>query len=60
MRKFQIIVTGVPTDPEDIDDSPVGLHYIYAEDEELALDEFHWTIPISCLDDFDIEVEELP
>lgn len=40
--------------PEDQDDRPTGEYEYDAEDEEEALDEFHETIPIKCLDDFEI------
>lgn len=60
-------------DPEDRDDNPSGdYEYIIelAENgrsnwekelkiEELALDEFHQTIPISTLDDFEITVSNI-
>lgn len=36
----------------------VGIHRFEAENEDHALDEFHETIPIACLDHFEIEVIE--
>lgn len=55
---YKITVTGEPTDPEDIETNPCGEYTYEADDEDDALDQFHSDIPISCLNDFDIEVEQ--
>lgn len=39
--------------------NPAGVYEIKANTESQALDEFHATIPISCLENFEIEIEEL-
>ena len=49
-----IEVRGEPSDPED-DDLP-GFFITRAKTETEALDDFHDTIPIACLEDFDITI----
>ncbi len=48
-------------DAEDRETNPTGYHYVevYFDPLEAALDEFHSTVPIACLDDFDISIEEI-
>lgn len=43
-------------DPDDFWENPSGSYMIDAHTSEEALDKFHFTIPIACLDDFDISV----
>jgi hypothetical protein len=56
-------VVDVLHDWDDEQDNPEGIyHYEYYADSdeearELALDEFHETISIGCLDDFSISVD---
>lgn len=59
MKLFKIKVTGTPKDFEDIEEDPRGTYEIKAESEDQALDEFHSTIPIACLDDFTITIKEI-
>lgn len=59
MRKYRVLVSGTPTDHDDLDTDPRGVHNFEANNEEEALDEFHATVPIACLDDFEIEVVEV-
>ena len=62
MSLFKITVTAkLPReqwDPDDQADDPTGTHEIGAPDKEAALDKFHSTVPIACLDDFEITCEE--
>ena len=46
-------------DAEDKYSSPKGIYSIEAPDQESALDIFHDNIPISCLDDFSIEIKTI-
>jgi len=46
-------------DPDDLDYRPEGGYIIEAVDPEAALDIFHDTIPIACLEDYNIEWIEL-
>lgn len=58
-RVFMVTVEAMCAIPElDEEDRGVPGYYIVTgqEDEETALDEFHCTIPIGCLDDFQITV----
>lgn len=43
------------SDPDDRDCSPEGQYFFEADNREEALDLFHATIPIGCLEDFDIQ-----
>lgn len=55
------VVRLVPVEKLDFDDReyrPEGLYTIDARNEEVALDEFHLNIPISCLEHFSITVAE--
>jgi len=45
-------------DYDDLNDNPSGQYTITAKSEDDALDEFHAKIPIACLDDFSISIEE--
>jgi hypothetical protein len=47
------------TDPEDRLEDPSGDYDRWAFDEESALDRFHETVPIGCLDDFEITCSPL-
>jgi hypothetical protein len=44
---------------DDLIDNPAGEYPWDAENSEMALDEFHRTIPIGCLDDFEVDIQEL-
>lgn len=60
MAKFVVIVT--VADPkrtlhsEDYESEPWGTYLVEGKDEEDALYDFIWNIPIKVLDDFKIEV----
>jgi len=64
--KFKITVTQLAnTAMLDHDDREerhliLGYHFYQAENEEEALDQFHNTVAISCLDDFEIKCEKIP
>ena len=45
-------------DHDDLIDNPSGTVYLEAVTENAALDEFHETIPISCLDHFEITIKK--
>lgn len=47
-------------DEDDQKRQPQGVYQYEAKDEDGALDQFHNEIPISCLDDYQIEVRETP
>jgi hypothetical protein len=61
MPTFKVTVTQIVPDEEldgdDTDTNPKGTYTYEARDEEDALDQFHETVPVSCLDDFDIEAQ---
>jgi len=62
MKEFKITTKVVgelhPTDEEEGPKN--GEEFIIdAETEDEALDKFHSTVPIKCLDDYDITCEEL-
>lgn len=63
MKTYKITVKQIVPEEElareDRDENPTGEYEHRAENEDEALDEFHAEIPIACLDDFDIEIEEL-
>jgi len=44
-------------DLHELDKDVAGIYRIDADSEDAALDEFHSTIPIKVLDDFEIDVE---
>ena len=58
MTVFLITVTQVSKKLHRSDDNPAGKYFWDAEDEDKALDEFHATVPIGCLEDFDIHIEK--
>lgn len=58
MKQYKVTVTGEPTDYEDARSNPNGIYTVNAKSYEDALDEFHATVPIACLEDFDIDVFE--
>ena len=61
MTIFLITVTQVSNElhrPDDRDNNPAGEYFWDAEDSDKALNEFHAAVPIGCLDDFDIDIEE--
>jgi len=60
MKLYVITVTQLSTvlDEDDANENPTGTYVLRAESEDFALDAFHSTIPISVLDDFDIECVE--
>lgn len=45
---------------DDKESNPAGEYYTLAASEDEALDEFHSSVPIACLEDFDIVCEQLP
>jgi len=58
---YKITVKQVTAD-KDLDwddhlDNPTGEHFFEAGSKDEALDEFHSTVPIACLDDFEIHAE---
>ena len=63
MNNYNIIVKQLVSDAElDWDDrntNPSGTHKITAASEDEALDDFHLTVPIAVLEDFEITVEEV-
>jgi hypothetical protein len=63
MNKFVIAVHQVTSDhlldEDDLDYRPEGAYIITATDIENALDIFHATIPIACLDDYEVDAIEL-
>lgn len=63
LKKYRIEVTQTvgnhELDPDDRIDNPSGVHHFYSDSEEHALDDFHSTIPIACLEDFDIDCMEV-
>lgn len=61
MQRFFMVVTGNPSEPEDQDVPGVYLALVDRDlmpeqQAEAALDQLHYNIAISCLDDFDIVV----
>lgn len=62
-KLYRIVVhqtAKVLSDHDDKIQSPTGEYFFEACDKEAALDQFHFSIPIGCLDDFSIEVQEVP
>ena len=63
VKWYQITVKQiVPTEclcAEDDAENPKGEHSIFALSKTEALDEFHATIPISCLEHFEVSIEEM-
>lgn len=62
MPLFLITVTQVSEHlhrPDDRIDNPAGTYKWEADYSDLALDQFHRVVPIGCLDDFEIDIEEL-
>jgi hypothetical protein len=61
MPKFRITVTAIdpdgPSEWEDRNTPPNGIYEYYACCKEGALDVFHHSVPIACLEDFNIDVE---
>lgn len=60
-KRFKITIEQTSeylTDADDREDSPEGEYQFEADNKEAALDELHSTIPIGCLEDFVIIVEE--
>ena len=59
-KRVYIVVTGAPSEEEDLDVPGAYLVEIDADDDqdfcprEVAADVFHDNVPIACLDDFDI------
>jgi hypothetical protein len=61
MSIFLITVTQIADELQDDDDimeNPAGEYYWNADDEDKALNQFHANVPIGCLEDFDIHIEE--
>ena len=57
-----VLVTQTSAKLSDIDDfldNPAGMYRIDIDLAEVILDHFHSTIPIGCLDDFDITIDSL-
>ena len=62
MKNFCITVTQIAKEPERIEDQigrPDGIYYFSAESRSVALDDFHMSVPLACLDDFRIEIQEI-
>lgn len=69
MKKFKVIVSVkqiVPDselDRKDVDEPIVGKHAFeihastHAEAQRDGLDQFHWTVPIACLENYEITAE---
>ena len=62
-KHYRIIVTQLVPDSlldiDDLEENPSGQHTFIGTSEEDALDSFHSTIPISVLEYFDIDIEEM-
>ena len=62
MKEFVVTVKQLVSDEEldhdDFNDNPSGEHRVFGTDNDDALNEFHATIPIACLDDFEITIHE--
>ena len=61
MPIFLITVTQIAEklqDYDDIIDNPAGEYYWEADNEDEALNQFHANVPIGCLEDFDINIED--
>jgi len=61
MPLFLITVTQISEHLQKDDDridNPTGEYPWDAEDSEMALDQFHRVVPIGCLDDFQVDIEE--
>jgi len=62
-KNYKITVTQlVPSNQLDIDDveeNPSGVHTFIGKSEKDALDSFHNTVPISCLEYFDIHIAQV-
>ena len=57
-----ITVTQIEKEPGCIEDQigrPDGVYYFSAESRKVALDDVHMSVPMACLDDFRIEIEEI-
>lgn len=63
MKKYCVTVTQIVDaqfmDWDDVHQSPCGVHFFYAFNKRHALDLFHWSVPVSCLENFRIEVERV-
>jgi len=62
MKNFCITVTQIAKEPGCIEDQigrPDGVYYFSAESRKVALDDFHMSVPMACLDDFRIEIKEI-
>ena len=46
-------------DYDDREENPSGVYFQTAENKDDALDDFHFTVAISCLDHFKIDIEEV-
>ena len=61
-RRYTITVTQIiendKLDHEDQNDNPAGQWDYWASNEELALDQFHDNVAISCLEHFKIRIEK--
>ena len=55
----QIVESKYLEKDDDRINNPAGEYPWNAENSEIALDQFHHTIPIGCLDDFEIDIKEL-
>lgn len=62
-KRFKVTVKQIAPDEaldhDDREENPSGEHFVEEVSEDAALDEFHATVPIACLDDFDISIEEM-
>lgn len=62
LKTFKITVTQLVPDSEldhdDKEENPAGEHIRRSATQDEAMDDFHNSVPIACLDDFDITIEE--
>ena len=61
MPLFLITVTQISKNlhrPDNRIHNPSGKYPWTAQNADIALDEFHTTIPIGCLEDFEIDIEQ--
>jgi len=61
-KRWVVIVkqlVDTPSDGDDRVDQPAGAYLWSGKDEDEVLDDFHATVPIGCLDDFEVSTYEL-
>ena len=62
MKNFCITVTQIAKEPGCIEDQmgrPNRIYYFSAESRNVALDDFHMSVPIAGIDDFRIEIQDI-